>query len=265
MKTFFTRLLYALSFRKEPEEVEKLKTEFLAIAAHEMRTPLSTIKSSISLVADGITGPLNEEQRRFLDMANRNIDRLAFLLDNFFLLADLESGTVELLKTEVDINEVIEGAIAMSAEPAHSSGILLVFEPDRTIGKVEADRRKIFHTVNNLISNAIKFSGEGKVIKIVSAKYSADGDFIKVSVKDTGIGIDRKDFEKIFDKFRQSDSSLTRKFPGSGVGLAICKRVIELHDGKVWVESEVGKGSTFHFILPLKRGKAHGKNNDTIS
>ncbi|MDD5437065.1 MAG: HAMP domain-containing sensor histidine kinase [Candidatus Omnitrophica bacterium] len=253
------RLQRAFSFREGPEEVERLKKEFLSIASHELRTPLTTIKSSISLVSDGTTGPLNDEQRKFLEMADRNIDRLAFLIDNFFLLADLESGGIELMKTEVDINEIIASAMAIYAEPARSNGIALIFEPDKTLEKIEVDKRKIYHSVNNLISNAVKFSGSGKVIRIVSSRHSEDGDFIRVSVKDTGIGIDAKDFENIFDKFRQVDNSMTRQFPGSGIGLAICKRVIELHNGKVWVESEIGKGSTFHFILPAKQGKTAWK------
>jgi signal transduction histidine kinase len=237
------------------DEVERLKAEFLAIASHELRTPLATIKNVISLISGGSAGPLNEDQHKFLAIANRNVDKLAHLINNFFLLSDLESSCVELVKSKVNINEIISNAAAAFSEHAKLSGILLTFEPDKTLDSVTADRYKISHVINNLILNAIKFNKPGGSVTVASSMYRPDRNFIKISVKDTGIGIDRKHFNKIFNKFQQIDSSLTRKFAGSGLGLAICKRVIELHEGKIWIESELGKGSTFHLALPMKKGR----------
>jgi len=239
--------------RDRIDELERMKTEFLAIASHKLRTPLATVKNALGLVSDGSAGPLNEDQRKFLRIADRNVDKLAVLINDFFLLSDLESGYVELLKAEVDINELIEGALAAFSRPAKACGISLRFEPDKTLDKVDADEYKIVQALNNLISNAVKFSRKGGTVTVTASMHSRDKDFIQVSVKDAGIGIAKEYFDRIFDRFQQIDTALTRKFSGSGLGLAICKRIIELHKGKVWLESELNKGSTFHFILPIKR------------
>ncbi|MFA6320367.1 MAG: HAMP domain-containing sensor histidine kinase [Candidatus Omnitrophota bacterium] len=236
----------------KPEEVDRLKKEFLSLASHELRTPLATIKNAVSLISDESSGPLNETQRKFLTITNRNVDKLAIIINDFFLLSDLESGCVELLRSEIDLNETIENAIDVFSDLAKSNDVAIYFEPDRTIKRLIADRQKIMHVLTNLISNAIKFSRNGGTVTITISWHNTDKNFIEVKIKDTGIGIDRKDFDKLFHSFQQIDSTLTRRFTGSGLGLAICKRIIELHRGKIWVESESGKGSVFNFILPIK-------------
>ncbi|MDD5428709.1 MAG: HAMP domain-containing sensor histidine kinase [Candidatus Omnitrophica bacterium] len=236
----------------ELEEVDRLKKEFLSIASHELRTPLATVKNAINLIADEASGPLNETQRKFLMMANRNVDKLALIINDFFLLADLESGCVELSRNEVDINEDIENAINIFSDLAKVNQVAISFEPDRTVKTIIADRQKILNVLTNLISNAIKFSHNGGAVTVSTTRHNSDKGFVQVKIKDTGIGIDKKDHDKLFRSFQQIDSSLTRKFAGSGLGLAICKRIIELHKGKIWVESEAGRGSVFVFILPVK-------------
>lgn len=234
------------------EKVDKLKKEFLSLASHELRTPLATLKNAITLISDESGGPINETQRKFITIANRNIDKLALIINDFFLLADLESGAVELAKSEIPVNETVENAIDIFSDLAKTSGVVIYFEPDRSLKHIVADRQKILHVLTNLISNAIKFSQHGGTVTITASHHSADKNFIEIKIKDTGIGIDKKDFDKLFHTFQQIDSALTRKFTGSGLGLAICKRIVELHKGKIWVESESGKGSIFNFILPIK-------------
>ena len=226
--------------------------EFLAIALHELRTPLATIKNAVALIFDETAGPLNESQHNFAGIASRNVDKLTLLLNDFFLILDLESEAAELSKAEMDIDEVVGSVLETFAGPAKTSGIVLDFEPGKGPGSITADRQRIVHVLNNLVSNAIKFTPEGGAVTISCSRYGRDNNFILVSVKDSGIGIEKKNFGRIFEKFQQVDRTLTRKFVGSGLGLAICKRIIELHNGRIWVESELGRGSAFHFTLPAK-------------
>jgi CheY-like chemotaxis protein/anti-sigma regulatory factor (Ser/Thr protein kinase) len=137
---------------------------------------------------------------------------------------------------------------------AKDKKIELKLELNKSLQKITADRDKIYQVINNLVSNAFKFTEAEGAVTISTSFYGSDTNFIHVSVKDTGIGIDKKDFDKLFQRFQQIDSGLTRKVGGAGLGLAISKQIIDLHGGKIWVESEPGKGSIFSFILPVTYG-----------
>jgi len=233
------------------KEVDRLKTEFISITSHELRTPLATIKNTITLLLNKATGPINDNQRKFIDMAKRNIDRLAALINNLLDLSKIESGKMELTRSEVDINAIAEEVAAAFASLAGDKKVELKVELDKNLNRISADKDKIFQVVNNLVSNALKFTQPEGAITVRTSVYGSDKNYVQISVKDTGIGIDKNDFDKLFQRFQQLDSVLTRKTTGTGLGLAISKQIIELHGGKIWVDSEPGKGSAFSFILPV--------------
>lgn len=233
------------------KEVDRLKTEFISITSHELRTPLATIKNTITLLLNSATGPINDNQRKFLDMARRNIDRLAALINNLLDLSKIESGKMELTRSEVDINAIAEEVTAAFSSLAKDKKVELKAELDNGLTRISADKDKIFQVVNNLISNALKFTQPQGSVTIRTSVYASDKNYVQVSIRDTGIGIDKKDFDKLFQRFQQLDSALSRKTTGTGLGLVISKQIIELHGGKIWVDSEPGKGSIFSFILPV--------------
>lgn len=233
------------------KEVDRLKTEFISITSHELRTPLATIKNTITLLLNSATGAINDNQRKFLDMAKRNIDRLAALINNLLDLSKIESGKMELTRSEVDINAIAEEVTAAFVSLAKDKKVELKVELDKSLNRISADKDKIFQVVNNLVSNALKFTQPGGVVTVRTSVYGSDKNYVQISIRDTGIGIDKKDFDKLFQRFQQLDSVLTRKATGSGLGLAISKQIIELHGGKIWVDSEPEKGSVFSFILPV--------------
>ncbi|MFH1440659.1 MAG: response regulator [Candidatus Omnitrophota bacterium] len=233
------------------KEVDRMKTEFIAITSHELRTPLATIKNSISLIFSQATGPINDNQKKFLDIAKRNIDRLSALINNLLDLSKIETGKMELDRAKADINKMAEEAVDTFGPLAKEKKINLLLESSEGLPQIEIDKHKITQVINNLISNALKFTEADKSVKVLTSFYGEDKNFIQLAVQDEGVGIDKNDFKKLFQKFQQIDSSMTRKVAGTGLGLAICKQIIELHGGKIWVESELGKGSRFIFILPV--------------
>lgn len=233
------------------KEVDRLKTEFISITSHELRTPLATIKNAVTLIARGATGDLSDNQRKFLDIAKRNIDRLSALINDLLDLSKIESGRLELVKSEININAIVEEVVNAFSTLAIDKKVGLQSGIDRDLGKITADHDKIFQVINNLVSNALKFTEPGGAVTVSTSIYGTDKNYVQVSVRDTGIGIDKKDFDKLFKRFQQLDSVLTRKVTGTGLGLAISKQIIELHGGKIWVDSEPGKGSIFSFILPV--------------
>ncbi len=247
------------------KEIDRMKTEFISITSHELRTPLATIKNCISLIFKESAGPINENQRKFLDIARRNIDRLAALINNLLDLSKIESGKMELERTGCDLNKIVQEVIDTFEPLAKDKNISLKAELWEGLPQIQIDRNKIIQVINNLVSNALKFTEARKSITVSASFYGADKNFIQMSVQDDGVGIEKKDFDKLFKKFQQLDSSMTRKVTGTGLGLAICKQIVELHGGKIWVESppageagppageagESGKGSKFSFILPV--------------
>lgn len=244
------------------KEVDRMKTEFISTTSHELRTPLASIKEAVSLVADETAGAVNAHQRKFLDIATRNINRLSELINSLLDLSKIESGKIELERSKVEINalaqEVIEDFISIAKEKK----IALKMSLAEGLPQIQVDHSKINQVLTNLVSNAFKFTETGTITVSVSF-YGADKNFIEVSVEDTGTGIEKKDFEKLFQKFQQLDSSLTRRVGGAGLGLAISKQIVELHGGKIWAESQgLRKGSKFSFILPViyEEAKMEKKN-----
>ncbi len=234
---------------EDMKKMEKMKDEFISIVSHELRTPLTSIKEAVSLLVDEIPGKISDDQREFLLLIKHDTERLARLLNDILDISRIEAGKLQMKMEELDIREVIRHCVGSMNPMANVKGIKLLNEVNHDLSMIDADRIKIEQILTNLLSNAIKFSPNKGEIRVVVK----DGDgYITISVIDNGIGIPEKDLEKIFDKFYQSDSSTTRRAEGTGLGLSIVKGLVEVHGGRIWVESKEGEGSAFHFTLPKK-------------
>jgi len=241
-----------LKANEDIERLSKIKSDFVSIISHELRTPLTSIKESVSLVLDGVAGPLNENQGEFLTIAKNNIDRFTRLITDILDFSKLESGEIIMHKKKAGINEVIKEVCAASRPGVEKKGMSLELELSIGLDDIWFDPEKIKQVLNNLISNAIKFNKEKGKIKIFSGQEQIDGrDAIKVTIEDTGIGISKDEILNLFNHFSPLDTSLTRSNSGIGLGLAVSKRIIALHGGDMWVESEKEIGSRFIFTLPV--------------
>jgi len=244
-------ILYALERKKAERKIKEAvetKSEFLSIVSHELRTPLTAMKESVAIVLDGMAGEINDEQKSCLDIARRNIDRLARLINDVLDVQKLEAGKMKFDMKVSDINEVAEHVCKTMASSAKEKGVDLVLELDGKLPKVKFDVDRITQVLTNLINNAFKFTEKGSVI----IKTGKGENVIQVSVSDSGCGINQENMPRLFKKFEQLAESGERKTGGTGLGLAICKEIIEEHKGDIWAESEMGKGSIFKFVLPIK-------------
>jgi len=248
--------LHEITERKEAEEKIKetmaIKSEFISMASHELRTPLTAIKEGIRLVIQEQTGELNDEQKEFLGIVQRNVERLARLINDILDFQKLESGRMDVDIQENDINEIVKEIKETMASLANEKGLNLITELDDTIPKVKFDRDKITQVLTNIVNNAIRFTEQGSV----TISTNKDDNVIEVSVSDTGPGIKKEDQPKLFSEFEQLARGAERKTGGSGLGLAISRKIIKRHNAKIWVESELGKGTTFHFVLPVKERRS---------
>jgi PAS domain S-box-containing protein len=240
---------------KELRRLDEIKSEFVAVASHELRTPLATIKNSIQLLLQRKTGAINENQEKFLSLAEKNINRLTNILNSLLDLSKIESGRMELNFEEINLKDSIEFIISSFKPQVAGKSIEIKMEIEKDLPSVYADREKIAQILMNLVGNAIKFTPEGGTITVSAKPYNGDGRMVAVSVRDSGIGIPGDQLEKVFEKFFQVEESLRRSIAGTGLGLPITKGLVEAHRGKIWVESEIGKGSTFTFTLPISKGE----------
>jgi signal transduction histidine kinase len=218
--------------------------------SHELRTPLNAVIGFSEVLSEGMFGELNEKQREYSQDIHASGQHLLSLINDILDLSKIEAGRMELEVTEFHLPTAIENALTLVRERAGRRGIALETHIDERLGHIEADERKIRQVVLNLLSNAIKFTAEGGRIEVTARP--SDGS-IEVSVADTGTGIAPEDQEAIFEEFRQVGRS-DKKAEGTGLGLTLCWKFIELHGGKIWVKSELGAGSTFTFTLPVRRG-----------
>jgi len=245
---------------QELRRIDSMKSEFVSVASHELRTPLATIKNAVQLVLKGTAGKINENQAKFLSMAERNINRLTNILNDLLNLSRIESGRIEIKFENIGLKGIIELAASSLKPHADGKSIKIDVEINGPLPTVYADPEKMEQILTNLIDNAIKFTPEGGRILIAAQPLPHDGrnvhnDGVAVSVKDTGIGIPPEHLGAVFEKFHQVEGSLQRSASGTGLGLAITKGLVEAHQGKIWVESELGKGSTFTFSLPISQGE----------
>ena len=229
----------------ERKAVDRMKSEFISIASHEMRTPLTSIHGVLKLLCAGRLGELSESGSKMAEMALRNSDRLTHLVSDILDLERMESGRDEITKTTCNDAQLIQQAIDTVSSMADEQRIMLVTNSESI--EFQGDRDRLIQALTNLTSNAIKFSDAGGKVAIASRLQN---DSIVFSVEDRGRGIPADKLETIFERFQQVDASDSRKKGGTGLGLAICRHIIEQHEGKIWVDSTYGKGSTFYFKLP---------------
>jgi len=235
---------------RELEAASRHKSEFLANMSHELRTPLNAIIGFSEVLGERMFGELNEKQEEYLKDIYASGQHLLSLINDILDLSKIEAGRMELELTEFDLPATLDNALTLVRERAGRQGITPHTTVDERLGQVQADERKIRQVVLNLLSNAIKFTPEGGRIGVRAVP--GDG-VVEVSVSDTGVGIAPEDQEAIFEEFRQVGTA-AKKVEGTGLGLALSRKFIELHGGRIWVESQVGVGSTFTFTIPERRG-----------
>lgn len=229
------------------ERLNSLKDEFVGTVSHELRTPLAISQEAISQVLDGITGAVNEEQKRVLDISRRNIERLARLINDLLDISKLEAGKVKLLKTRVSLLTLAHQIAAVFEPRAKAKGLTLRVHSDQDELAVYADVDRMAQIITNLVGNAVKFTTQGAI----EVSLSAHGPMVECAVTDTGPGIQAGDIQWLFSKFQQfSRPSGGGGEKGTGLGLAITKQLVELHHGTIAVESEPGNGATFTVRLP---------------
>lgn len=229
------------------KELDLMKSEFLNTVSHELRTPLTSIKAFAEILLDNV-GEDPETQTEFLEIINKESDRLTRLINNLLDLSRIEAGRMKWDRESLDLHEVVSTAVTSLRAAAEKKGLRLQVDIEEDLPTV-GDRDKLVQVVTNLLGNAIKFTSEGGEVKVVTARK--DLLTARIEVRDSGVGIDPVFHESIFEKFSQVDSSETRDIKGSGLGLPIARSITEHHDGKLFVESELGKGANFIVELPL--------------
>jgi signal transduction histidine kinase len=249
-----------LAFAKErAEAADHLKSAFLANMSHELRTPLNSIIGFTGIILQGLAGPLNPEQTKQLEMVRSSSRHLLALINDVLDISKIEAGQLEVARERFDLRESINKVIGIIGPLAEKKGLLLREEIVPAIGEAVGDQRRVEQILLNLLNNAIKFTDAGEVglkVELVSDFATRGGNSglraVRLSVSDTGIGIQPDDLKTLFQPFRQIESGLSRNYEGTGLGLAICRRLAELMGGEMGVESTWKKGSTFSFTFPLQ-------------
>ncbi len=243
------------SANEKLQEIDKIKDNFLSTVSHEFRTPLASIKAYVDIL---LTYDNEEEiQKEFLGTINNETDRLARLINDFLDLSKIEAGRIQWETAPVEIPDVIKSAVEATEALASNTDLIVELDIASDLSPVLGDRDRCLQVVTNLISNAIKFTPEGGIIFVKVSNSTSFPDMVQVSVTDTGLGIPIEDQERIFHKFTQVGDGLRDKPPGTGLGLAICQKIVEYYRGSIWVESELDKGSTFSFTLPVAPNTSH--------
>jgi len=260
LRTFATQSALAIQnarlFREIEDKSRQLevasqhKSEFLANMSHELRTPLNAIIGFSEVLTDRMFGELNEKQEEYLKDIYASGTHLLSLINDILDLSKIEAGRMELELTEFDLPIAIDNALTLVRERAGRRSIALHATLNPELGPIQADERKVRQVVLNLLSNAIKFTPEGGRIDV--SAMPKDG-LVEVSVTDTGVGIAPQDQEAVFEEFRQVGAA-AKKVEGTGLGLTLCRKFVELHGGKIWVKSQLGRGATFTFTLPVHTG-----------
>ncbi|MFN9606748.1 MAG: ATP-binding protein [Pseudanabaena sp.] len=231
----------------ERKAIERMKDEFIAVVSHELRTPLTSMHSALKILSTGRLGKLSKDGQQILKIADDNTERLVRLVNNVLDLQRIESGDVKMEKQICNVSTLMIQATEAMQPMAQHHGVVLIVEPVDI--KIFVDSDYIVQALTNLISNAIKFSSvNGKVWLTAEKKLNNE---VLFSVCDEGQGIPSDKLENIFERFQQVDSSDSRRKGGTGLGLTICRKIVEQHEGKIWAESILGQGSTFSFTLPL--------------
>ncbi|MBU0672478.1 MAG: GAF domain-containing protein [Candidatus Margulisbacteria bacterium] len=232
-------------------ELDRLKNEFISMVSHELRTPVTSVDGYVSLFLAGATGPLTEDQKKYLNIVKENDVRLLTLINRLLDFSKIEAGRFTIKRELVSLNDIINAAAKTLEQQLSKKQTKIKLNLKASNANFMGDREKMIEVFINLIENALKFGQEQEPLN-VEISTRDEGDFIQVEVKDNGIGVDKEHLEKIFNKFYQIEDTMTRKVGGVGLGLAIVKEIIGNHNGKIWAESAgQGKGTTILFTLPV--------------
>jgi signal transduction histidine kinase/CheY-like chemotaxis protein len=243
-------------------EVDRLKSQFLANMSHELRTPLNSIIGFSRVILKGIDGPLTDLQSQDLTSINSAGQHLLGLINDILDMARIEAGKMELVLDEVDLHDTINGVMSTTVALVKDKPVRLIQDVAPSLPRVRADSMRVRQVLLNLLSNAAKFTDTGTItlrarpVEAVGPFSGRLEPFVEIAIVDTGPGIAPADMAKLFEPFSQVDASATRKVGGTGLGLSICRQLVDLHNGRIWAESELGKGSTFIFILPVSQPEA---------
>lgn len=238
---------------KELKEMDVKKDQFISIAAHELKTPLTSIHGFSQLLQNRKVANNFTKRNKYLKIMVHETERLAKLVGDILDLSRIDLGTVKLTFDKIDVNSFMGDIKREMNVQIISKGLSSEYDIEKDLPEIVTDREKLTEIVINLINNSVKYTERGKI----TVKASMDKGRLHFVIEDTGIGISKENRKRVFDRFYQVDSSYTRKAGGTGLGLALCKEFVELLGGKIWIKSEVGKGSEFHFTLPLKGGRGN--------
>jgi len=236
------------SLNERLQQASKAKSDFLANMSHELRTPMNAILGFVEMVLDGIYGEVPPDLKEPLTDIQTNGKHLLHLINDVLDLSKIEAGRMELALAEYSVQDVVDTVRASLQSLAREKGLGFTAAAQDDIPVAFGDGKRITQCLVNLVGNALKFSKRGNVVVWVEQQ----GDNLLYRVSDTGIGIPENELENIFGEFQQVDTAITREFSGTGLGLNITKKFVEMHGGRIWVESELGKGSTFFFSIPLR-------------
>lgn len=232
------------------KDVDRLKSEFLTSMSHELRTPLNSIIGFADVLLQGIDGDLTDHAMTDVQAIYNSGQHLLALINDILDLAKIEAGRMELVREAVSIDDIVKSVLSSASSLLKNKSVQVLVEKEETLPSIYADRLRLSQVLLNLVSNAIKFTDEG-AITIKAEVKAEEPDKMLISVRDTGIGIPTHMLDTVFERFRQVDSSSSRKAGGTGLGLAICRQLVEMHGGQIGVTSEINKGSTFYFTVPL--------------
>ena len=233
------------------KKIDRMKSEFVSMVSHEIRSPMNSVLMQIQIVLDGLAGDLTEKQRDILTRAHLKIENLANMTTELLDLARIESGLITLERQPVDLADVIRDQVAFHLPFATSASIEMVVDVPETLPPVLANRRNMEEVLSNLITNAIKYSPDGGQVMVSAAIVN---DYLCIRLKDTGMGICAEDQHRIFQRFYRVKDEKTRYINGTGLGLAIVKSILAFHQGRIKIESQQGEGSTFSVFLPILTG-----------
>ncbi len=267
----FTQELKATN--RKLEKLERLKSEFISIVSHELRTPLTAIKNAMDIILSGKAGEMSENIEKFVSMGKRNAIRLSGIINDLLDISKIEAGKMDFKFELIHIEPVIEYVKNNLSEVAREKNLTIKYTSSGEDVEIYADSNRLEQVLTNLVSNAIKFTPDAGEIEISSRIVNArelqydncfeddikrlQGNYLQVCVEDHGIGIERKDLNHVFDKFAQIENSLSRKVGGSGLGLPIARQLMESHNGAIWCDSEINKGSRFYFVIPIANDKSN--------
>ena len=232
----------------ELEKANKMQADFAAMIAHDLRSPLMNIMGVVEVMTEGMFGSVTEEQKKWLARIETNSQNLVDLVSDFLDVSKLESGYVDINREMVNLTGLIQKSIDSYRVLALDKRISIKGAVDPSLPAVHADPRRLDQVLSNLISNAIKFTEEGGMVEVGAAL--ADATLIQVWVRDNGVGIAADEMGQLFEKYRQGGNVKHSSHKGTGLGLVICKMIVEAHGGRIWVESTEGSGATFFFSLP---------------